>query len=286
MKKLLIFGVGLIGGSVALKAREQKLFEEIVGVARDGGTNLNYLIERNVLDYISSNTSEDISTADMILIATPVAQIGSILKNIYPNLTENTIITDVGSTKLNVLKDAKLNLKEKYNQFIGSHPIAGSEKNGAKAAQLNLFKNKKIVITEDSLSRTDSLKKLTTFWESLGGIISKMTAEEHDQIFSTVSHLPHLLAYNLVNLINNKKNKEVLLNFAASGFRDFSRIAASSPEMWRDICLANKESILNDLSLFQNEINELKNILELNDLDKLDKYLKNASTTRKNWSEK
>ena len=286
MKKLLIFGVGLIGGSVALKAREQKLFSEIVGVSRAGGTNLNYLVENNMLDYVSSNISKDISSADMILIATPVAQINSILKTIYPHLSETTIITDVGSTKLNVLNEAKLNLKDKYNQFIGSHPIAGSEKNGAKAAELDLFKNKNIVITKENLSSTDDQKKLASFWSSLGGIVSKMTAEDHDQIFSTVSHLPHLLAFNLVNLINKKKNKEVLLNFAASGFRDFSRIAASSPEMCRDICLANKESILQDLILFEKEINELKSFLELNDKDNLEKYLKNASTTRKNWSEK
>ena len=286
MKKLLIFGVGLIGGSVALKAREQKLFSEIVGVSRAGGTDLNYLVETNMLDYVSSNISKDISSADMILIATPVAQINSILKTIYPHLSETTVITDVGSTKLNVLNEAKLNLKDKYNQFIGSHPIAGSEKNGAKAAELDLFKNKNIIITEENLSSTDDLKKLTSFWSSLGGIVSKMTAEDHDQIFSTVSHLPHLLAFNLVNLINKKKNKEVLLNFAASGFRDFSRIAASSPEMWRDICLANKESILQDLILFEKEINELKSFLELNDEDNLEKYLKNASTTRKDWSEK
>ena len=286
MKKLLIFGVGLIGGSVALKAREQKLFSEIVGVSRAGGTDLNYLVENNMLDYVSSNTSKDISSADMILIATPVAQINLILKTIYPHLSETTIITDVGSTKLNVLNEAKLNLKDKYNQFIGSHPIAGSEKNGAKAAELDLFKNKNIIITEEILSSTDDQKKLASFWSSLGGIVSKMTAEDHDQIFSTVSHLPHLLAFNLVNLINKKKNKEVLLNFAASGFRDFSRIAASSPEMWRDICLANKESILQDLILFEKEINELKSFLELNDEDNLEKYLKNASTTRKNWSAK
>jgi len=222
----------------------------------------------------------------MILIATPVAQINSILKTIYPHLSETTIITDVGSTKLNVLNEAKLNLKDKYNQFIGSHPIAGSEKNGAKAAELDLFKNKNIIITKENLSSTDDQKKLASFWSSLGGIVSKMTAEDHDQIFSTVSHLPHLLAFNLVNLINKKKNKEVLLNFAASGFRDFSRIAASSPEMWRDICLANKESILQDLILFEKEINELKTFLELNDEDNLEKYLKNASTTRKNWSAK
>ena len=286
MKKLLIFGVGLIGGSVALKAREQKLFSEIVGVSRAGGTDLNYLVENNMLDYVSSNISKDISSADMILIATPVAQINSILKTIYPHLSETTVITDVGSTKLNVLNEAKLNLKDKYNQFIGSHPIAGSEKNGAKAAELDLFKNKNIIITKENLSSTDDQKKLASFWSSLGGIVSKMTAEDHDQIFSTVSHLPHLLAFNLVNLINKKKNKEVLLNFAASGFRDFSRIAASSPEMWRDICLANKESILQDLILFEKEINELKSFLELNDEDNLEKYLKNASTTRKNWSEK
>ena len=221
MKKLLIFGVGLIGGSVALKAREQKLFSEIVGVSRAGGTDLNYLVENNMLDYVSSNISKDISSADMILIATPVAQINSILKTIYPHLSETTVITDVGSTKLNVLNEAKLNLKDKYNQFIGSHPIAGSEKNGAKAAELDLFKNKNIIITKENLSSTDDQKKLASFWSSLGGIVSKMTAEDHDQIFSTVSHLPHLLAFNLVNLINKKKNKEVLLNFAARWIQRF-----------------------------------------------------------------
>ena len=127
--------------------------------------------------------------------------------------------------------------------------------------------------------------KLTKFWESLGGVVTKMKADEHDQIFSTISHLPHLLAFGLVNLINNKKNKNDLLNFAASGFRDFSRIAASSPEVWRDISIQNQESVIKDLKLFQKEIAKLTNFLEKKDQKGLEEYLKLASNTRKNWAE-
>ena len=286
MEKLYIFGVGLIGGSIALKARSLNIFDEIVGIGRPGGNSLESLVISGALDCSSTEIDVNINKASLIIIATPVEQTKFILKKIEPFLEANTIITDVGSTKSIVMNEAKLALKNKFSQFIGSHPIAGSEKHGASAAKENLFQGKNIVLTPNNKNSLEQITKLTKFWESLGGVVTNMEADDHDQIFSTVSHLPHLLAFGLVSLINNKKNKGILLNFAASGFRDFSRIAASSPEVWRDISIQNQQSIIGDLQLFQKEIAKLINFLENKDQNGLEDYLKLASSTRKNWSEK
>ena len=285
MKNLYIFGVGLIGGSIALKARSLNTFDEIIGIGRSGGNSLESLVISGALDYSSTEIDENINKASLIIIATPVAQTKLILKKIEPFLGAKTIITDVGSTKSIVMSEARLALKNKFSQFIGSHPIAGSEKHGALAAKKDLFYGKNIILTPNNKNSLEQIIKLTKFWESLGGVVSKMKADEHDQIFCTISHLPHLLAFSLVNLINNKKNKDTLLNFAASGFRDFSRIAASSPEVWRDISIQNQKSIIKDLKLFQKEITKFTIFLEKKDQEGLEEYLKLASNTRKKWTE-
>jgi prephenate dehydrogenase len=285
MKKILIFGIGLIGGSIALKIKQKKLFDHIIGVGRSGGTSLTSYVSTGMLDVATNKASEEIASTDLIIIATPVAQTKKILADIYPFLNEKSVITDVGSTKSDVMAAAKECLKEKYQQFIGSHPIAGSEKHGASAANFRLFENKDIIITPHDNSLNSTIDYLRKFWVSLGGRVSNMTPEIHDEIFSTVSHIPHLLAFGLVNLINNKSNKDQLLNFAASGFRDFSRIAASSPEVWRDISLANKRAILNDLKLYQDEISSIIKLIEEENTNELDQYLIKASTTRSEWIE-
>ncbi len=285
MKKILIFGVGLIGGSIALKIRQKKLFDQIIGVGRSGGTSLTSYVSNGMLDVAIEKASEEIASTDLIIIATPVAQTKKILADIYPFINEKSVITDVGSTKSDVMAASKESLKEKFNQFIGSHPIAGSEKHGASAAKSQLFENKDIIITPHDNSLNSKIDYLRKFWVSLGGRVSNMTPEIHDEIFSTVSHIPHLLAFGLVNLINNKSNKDQLLNFAASGFRDFSRIAASSPEVWRDISLANKKAILNDLKLYQDEISSIIKLIEEENTNDLNQYLIKASTTRSEWIE-
>ena len=285
MKKILIFGVGLIGGSIALKIRQKKLFDQIIGVGRSGGTSLTSYVSNGMLDVAIEKASEEIASTDLIIIATPVAQTKKILADIYPFINEKSVITDVGSTKSDVMAASKESLKEKFNQFIGSHPIAGSEKHGASAAKSQLFENKDIIITPHDNSCNSTVDYLRKFWVSLGGRVSNMTPEIHDEIFSTVSHIPHLLAFGLVNLINNKSNKDQLLNFAASGFRDFSRIAASSPEVWRDISLANKKAILNDLKLYQDEISSIIKLIEEENTNDLNQYLIKASTTRSEWIE-
>ena len=285
MKKILIFGIGLIGGSIALKIKQKKSFDQVIGVGRSGGTSLSSYVSTGMLDVAIEKASEEIASTDLIIIATPVAQTKKILADIYPFLNERSVITDVGSTKSDVMAAANESLKDKFNQFIGSHPIAGSEKHGASAANSQLFENKDIIITPHDNSLNNTIDYLRKFWVNLGGRVSNMTPEIHDEIFSTVSHIPHLLAFGLVNLINNKSNKDQLLNFAASGFRDFSRIAASSPEVWRDISLANKKAILNDLKLYQDEISSIIKLIEEENTNKLDQYLIKASTTRSEWIE-
>ena len=284
MNKILIFGVGLIGGSIALKAKNLRLCKEIVGISRSNGTDLSPFVKSGMLDRASSNYQSEIQSADLIVLATPVAQIEITLEKIYPLLTANTLITDVGSTKTNINQAAKVFLKEKYSQFIGSHPIAGSEKHGPQSAMADLFENKNIIITPHTQSKKEDINKIENFWKKLGGITSIMDANLHDEIFSTVSHLPHLLAFSLVNLINDKNNKETMLEYAASGFRDFSRIAGSSAEMWRDICLANKDTILTDLELYKKEIEALSNLIKNNHHEDLLNYFLKASKTRQNWS--
>lgn len=286
MNNLLIFGVGLIGGSIALDCQKKTMFNQVIGVEREGGTPLSSFVSNGMLDKISKNIDTDIEQADLIIIATPVAQIQNILKTIYPSLSSKTIVIDVGSTKSNIINFAKEELKEKFSQFVGSHPIAGSERHGPAAAITNLFKGKDIILTPEAETDSNKLKSIIEFWEDLGGILKIMNPLEHDQIFSTVSHIPHLIAYNMVNLIAQKNNKDTLLKFAASGFKDFSRIAGSSPEVWKDISLANKEAILNDLELFIKEIDKTSNLIKNNDNDALEKYFAVASTIRQNWIKK
>ena len=285
MKKIYIFGVGLIGGSIALKARDLNIFDEIIGIGRAGGSSLDKLVQSGVLNSSLTQIGEEIRDANLIVIATPVAQTKIILKKIQPLLNPETIITDVGSTKSDIMCEAKLILNDNFSQFIGSHPIAGSEKHGPSAAKKDLFQGKNIVLTPNKENSINKISELTKFWELMGGKVTNMDANDHDQIFSTVSHLPHLLAFSLVSLINHKENKDVLLNFAASGFRDFSRIAASSPEVWKDITIQNHDSIIKDLKLFQKEIVKLTTFIESKNRDKLEDYLKLASSTRQSWSE-
>ena len=286
MNNLLIFGVGLIGGSIALESQKKQMFNQVIGVQREGGTSLSSFVSNGMIDRVSEDLNKDIKQADFIVIATPVAQIENILKIIAPSLSQRTIVIDVGSTKSNIMHFAKKELKEKFSQFVGCHPIAGSERHGPSAAKINLFKNRHIILTPENETDPNKLELTSKFWKDLGGIIKTMRPLEHDQIFSTVSHIPHLIAYNMVNLIAGKSNTDTLLKFAASGFKDFSRIAGSSPEVWKDISLANKVAILNDLDLFVKEINKTALLIKNEDYIALEKYFDVASKIRKNWSEK
>ena len=288
MKKLIIFGVGLIGGSVALALKKAGSGVYIVGVGRNI-ESLNQALELGVIDALETNIQAACSEADIILIAVPVAQTTAILHSIKPHLGKETVITDAGSTKGDVLATARTILGEQFNQFVGGHPIAGAEKSGVSAAKADLFIGKNVVLTPVFLpapaTNIHALRKATDLWQVCGANVTEMSAETHDSIFAAVSHLPHLLAFALVDDIAKRPNAEQLFSFAASGFRDFTRIAGSSPEMWRDISLANKTALLSEISAFENELSKLKQLLANEDGVGLQELFERASKARNDWAE-
>lgn len=282
MKKIVIFGVGLIGGSVALALKKAGSAAQIVGVGRST-ESLQTALDLGVIDVASDNIAQAVVDADLILIATPVAQTPAILSAIKPHLGADAVITDAGSTKTDVLTYASDVLGERASQFVGGHPIAGAEKSGVTAANADLFRNKNVILTPIPENSAEAISRVKTLWQLCGANISDMTAATHDSVFATVSHLPHLLAFALVDDIASRPNAEQLFSFAASGFRDFTRIAGSHPEMWRDISLANKEALLKEITAFQTELATLKQLLQNEDGAGLQALFERASTARNAW---
>ena len=283
VKKLVIFGVGLIGGSVALALKKAGVNTHIVGVGRTRNS-LDEALNLGIIDTAESDIQAAVHDADVIMLAAPVAQTTQILKSIQPFLQPNTVITDAGSTKSDVLNNAKAVLGSQFKQFIGGHPIAGAEKSGAAAAMADLFVAKNVVLTPTDETSADAINTVTALWRSCGANISTMSAEQHDAIFAAVSHLPHLLAFALVDDIASRPNAAQLFSFAASGFRDFTRIAGSHPEMWRDISLANKQALLNEISAFEQELSTVKQLLTQDDSAGLEALFERASHARNQWA--
>lgn len=283
MKKIVIFGVGLIGGSVALALKAQGHAPTIVGVGRNQD-NLKSAVELGVIDVASDDVRLAVQDADLILIATPVAQTPAILAAIKPHLQEKTVITDAGSTKGDVLRYAAQELGELSKQFIGGHPIAGAEKSGVTAAMADLYVNKNVVLTPTDSTLPSAISTAQQLWQACGANVTTMSAETHDSIFAAVSHLPHLLAFALVDDIASRPNAAQLFGFAASGFRDFTRIAGSHPEMWRDISLANKTALLKELNAYESAISGIKNLLNQEDAAGLQALFERASVARNAWA--
>jgi prephenate dehydrogenase len=287
LNKLVIFGVGLIGGSVALALKKAQFVAHIVGVGRSE-SSLKEALNLGVIDAAETSIKAACSDANLILIAAPVAQTKAILQSIQPHLQSQTVITDAGSTKGDVLAVAREVLGAQFGQFVGGHPIAGAEKSGVAAAKSDLFIGKNVVLTPSLApalqTNKDAVLAVSALWQACGANVSEMTAETHDSIFAAVSHLPHLLAFALVDDIASRANAEELFSFAASGFRDFTRIAGSSPEMWRDISLANKTALLSEISAFESELIQLKQLLKNNDATGLQALFERASVARNNWA--
>lgn len=305
LNKLVIFGVGLIGGSVALALKQAGLSTHIVGVGRSEKSlqdSLKLGVIDEACDALGSNIhrsyslAKTMADADLILIAAPVAQTKAILQSIKPHLQAQTTITDAGSTKGDVMAAAHEVLGAQFNQFVGGHPIAGAEKSGVTAATADLFIGKNVVLTthinDDTLqpniyaaSSAYHIARVTEMWQKCGANVREMSATNHDAIFAAVSHLPHLLAFALVDEIASRPNAKELFSFAASGFRDFTRIAGSSPEMWRDISLANKSALLIEIDAFESELSQLKQLLKNDDGAGLQALFERASVARNAWAQ-
>src|SRR4051812_18526788 len=281
-KKIAIFGVGLIGGSFALALRKAGAVQQIVGVGRTPAS-MARAKELGIIDAISTSVADALQGADLVLIAAPVAQTQAILASIHPHLQPGTVVTDAGSTKTDVVAAARAALGEKIAQFVPGHPIAGRELNGPDAAIADLYVGRKVVLAALPENAGHDVERVADAWRKCGAVIHQLTPENHDRVFAAVSHLPHLLAYALVDDIARKPHAELLFQYAASGFRDFTRIAASSPEMWRDITLANQAALLGELDAYLAQLTQLRTMLAERDGVAIEAVYANAQQARHNW---
>jgi prephenate dehydrogenase len=281
-KKITIFGVGLIGGSFALALKNAGAVGQVFGVGRSAAS-LARAKELGIIDVGCTSIAEAVNGADLILVAAPVAQTESILASIEPHLQSGTVVTDAGSTKTDVVEAARKALGRKIAQFVPGHPIAGREQNGPDAAIVDLYLGKKTVITALPENAASDITRVAEAWQKCGAIIHKLTPNEHDRVFATVSHLPHLLAYALVDDVAKKPHADLLFQYAASGFRDFTRIAGSSPEMWRDISLANHAALLGELDAYLVQLADLRDMLAERNGKAIEAVYANAQRARQNW---
>ncbi len=280
--KVVIFGVGLIGGSFALGLKAAEQVGEVVGFGRSIAT-LTQALDLGIIDRVGVNLGQEIADADLVLIASPVGQMPEVMARIAPYLGADTVVTDGGSTKADVVATARAFFGEMIGQFVPAHPIAGAENSGAAAARADLYREKKVVLTPLPENSVLNVARVRSAWEWCGAQVHELSPAEHDRVFAAVSHLPHLLSFALVHDLAVRENSELYFSFAASGFRDFTRIAASHPEMWRDICLANRVALLEELDRYRAQLDDLHDALERGDGESLEKTFDVARTARRTW---
>jgi prephenate dehydrogenase len=280
--KLVICGVGLIGGSFALALREAGAVGRIVGVGRSRAS-LERALELGVIDEIATGWEDALAGADFVLLAVPVGQIEAVMVAMAPHLQAQTIVSDAGSTKGDMVAATYGYLDAHLARVVPAHPIAGAEKSGVEAASKDLYRQRRTVVTplpENDPAAVAQVKKL---WEACGAKVTEMASHEHDRVFAAVSHLPHLLAFGLVHELAGRANAELLFANAASGFRDFTRIAGSHPEMWRDICQSNRQAILGELDQYLSELAYVRALLLANDGHRLETLFEDARRARTAW---
>ncbi|MBI3753663.1 MAG: prephenate dehydrogenase/arogenate dehydrogenase family protein [Deltaproteobacteria bacterium] len=277
--KVAIIGVGLIGGSLAIILREKGIAKNIVGIGR-GLKNLETAKKLGVIDSYTQDAREGVRDADLVVAAIPVAGIAKVIKEALPLLKKGAIVTDVGSVKKNIVDEVEKILPDTIH-FVGGHPIAGTENAGVEAAFSTLFQNKRCILTPTKKTNKAALGKVKKLWEIAGSEVIVMDAEKHDKILAAVSHLPHVVAYSLVNTVSNINDfNESIIKYSAGGFKDFTRIASSPPEMWRDICLLNKDAILDVVLRFQKTLKGLEEMIKDSDGEGLQKEFEKAKAVR------
>jgi prephenate dehydrogenase len=281
LERVAVIGVGLIGGSFALALKAAKACGQVVGAGRNRA-NLQLARERGVIDSIAADAVAAAHGADLVLVAAPVAQFPRIFHDIAPVLGPRALVTDGGSTKRDVVSAATA-LGRKIAQFVPAHPIAGAERSGAGAASAELYRGKRVVLTPLPENSESTVKKVQEVWAACGARVTRMAPEEHDAVLAAVSHLPHLLAFALVREIAARGNAPQLFSFAAGGFRDFTRIASSHPEMWRDICIANSDYLLQELDRYTADLQVMRSLLERGDAGALERVFSEARAARERW---
>ncbi len=262
--RLAILGVGLIGGSLARALRAAGYVREIAGYGRSLG-NLELAVEQGVIDRAAIGVAEAVHGADMVVLAVPVGSMAELLKALDGVTAPHAVVTDVGSVKQSVVDAARMALAERYPQFVPGHPLAGNEQSGVSASDARLFHGRRVILTPEPETSPVATKRVEAMWQATGAQVVMMPAEAHDRLLAASSHLPHVLAYALVDLLIRQDDHHAIFECAAGGFRDFTRIAASDPVMWRDICLANDKAIVSWLQRYREKLGEMIAAIERGD---------------------
>ena len=277
--KLVVIGVGLIGGSLACALRKAGVVDEVVGVGR-GLPNLELAVELGVIDRFSQDAVCEVATADIVVIGATLGATTSILETIAPALGPQTVITDVGSTKASVVTAARAALGNNFARFVPGHPIAGTEHSGAQAAFAELYLDHRVILTPVGETDAHALARVHAMWEATGAQVTHMSVTDHDRVLAATSHLPHMLAYTLVDMLAAADDADDIFALAAGGFRDFTRIASSNPQMWRDIALANRDALLEICAAYGERLEHLMQALRVRDAQALELTFTRAKETR------
>lgn len=280
--RVVVCGVGLIGGSFALALKKQGLAREVVGLGRSRAS-LEEALALGIIDSIAEGWADALAGADLVLLAMPVGSMTAAMEAMAPHLEPQTLVTDAGSTKRDIVEGIYTHLRAHLDRIVPAHPIAGAERSGASAATAELYQGRRVVLTPLVENSAEALARVREAWSACGAELSEMSPQEHDRVFAAVSHLPHLLAFALVHDIAERANSDELFSFAASGFRDFSRIASSHPEMWRDICIANRHALQAELDAYLSELAWIRALLAQGDGPALEKLFTDARDARNAW---
>jgi prephenate dehydrogenase len=264
IQKLAVIGIGLIGGSLALGLKNHQAVKEVCGYSRSEQARSTAL-ELGIIDTAATSIAEAVTDADVIFLAVPMGAMATVMAELAPHLKKGAIVTDGGSAKAQVVAAARETLGEHYPQFVAGHPIAGTEKSGPEAAFDSLYEQHRVVLTPTQETDKEALALVTKMWQQVGADVFEMGVEQHDIVLAATSHLPHVLAFNLVGMLAERDDCEEVLRYAAGGFRDFSRIASSDAVMWRDICLSNKTAVLDLLAQYQAGLNQLEQAIRDDD---------------------
>ncbi len=284
INKLAIFGVGLIGGSLALALKKAGYCKTIVGCSRSAD-HLQRAVDLNVIDSYTLDPKEAVQGADMILLAVPLRAIQPVIESFVDAIEKDAIITDAGSSKRSVVKAAKNAFADKGDgkipaNFVPAHPIAGREKSSVEAALFDLYVDQKVIITPVEETSEDAIQRVKEMWQAAGAIVTTLDIVQHDHVLAATSHLPHILAYSFVNTLSKSEYGDDVFAFTAGGFKSFSRTASSDPVMWRDVCLENRDAIVKYLDAFQQDLADLSNKIKDSDGDALMEVFINSKETR------
>jgi len=281
-QKITILGVGLLGGSIGLAVKRGKLAREVAGFVRRAAS-VKECEQAGAIDFATTDLFAAVSNADLIILCTPLAQMRPLVNQMFPVLKRGAIVTDVGSVKAGVVHELESFIQKSGAHFVGSHPMAGAEKTGVRAACADLFVGAVCVLTPTKKSNATAVRKVEEFWISLGTHVLKLDAAQHDLLVSRSSHLPHVIAATLANLVLNPASPKTQAALCATGFRDTTRIASSSPEMWRDIALANRKNLAKSVDGFISELQKFHRVLKNADTKAIEKFFETAKSRRDDW---